>query len=291
MARHQADGPQGRDAGHETPVRSVQTAIDRYCPSSLTPQEWMAARAPALAAIRLTKPTSASTGLSDLSRLCAFLSFSADWDHHSIPDLQAVITEAAIGSNDRQLEERGLSMSSRHQARGALHRVARAMQGGPPRMRNTSRMRGVAYILHKDQLADLAHRGHWHAHGYDALVLCAQVGTGLSAEVAADLDPGDLDPAKGTIRVHGTLLGVLANTVPFMRQARAELQNQGQPKPEDLLPDLLARPLWILTHLAAGTPITVVNHASLAATGLGLRRHELEQLLPHLERPPLDRGQ
>jgi hypothetical protein len=268
--------------------RGGLTAIDRYSPSSLSLQEWTAARAPALNAIRMTKPKSASTALGDLSRLCTFLSLSPNWGHKSIPDLQGLITEVAIARHDRQLAERGLSDSSRHQARGALHRVARAYRGSPPRMRKSAGMRGVAYILHPDQVADLVRRAHGPPGGHDALVLCAQIGAGLSVERVCDLQPDDIDPAGGTIRSRDTVQGVLADAMPFLDQARAELQHAGGPDRQSLLPDALARPSWILMHLQEGTPIAVVNHASIGATGLGLRRHELEQLLPHLRRPALD---
>ena len=265
-------------------------AMLAYTPRSLSVEEYALAQIAAVSAVGATTPRSENSAVADLSRLCGFLALTPDWDHASTPDLRALITERSIAQHDARLAERGLSTSSRYLARGVLRRVARVLRGGPPRTRSTVGMRGTAYILHPDQLADLTRGASSDLKlGHEGLILSAQIGAGLSAQATADLRSTDLDCFSGTIQLQGAMLGVLADMAPFLRAARADLDRSGPIDPAELLPDVLARPLWLLTHLQAGTPMAVVDHASARATGSGLQRHELERLLPHLDRPALDR--
>lgn len=277
----------GMDAG-EQPCGSIEDALLAYEPILLTAIEWCAARPNAIQAIMTTQPKSVSSALADLSRLCGFLALTPEWDHRSPPSLHALITTQAIGQHDGRLADKGLSDSSRHQAEGVLRRVARALQGGRPRMQGPSGRKPV-HVMHHSQLDDLiraATRGPGDRH--EALTLVAQIGAGVSDTQATRLRAEDLNCFAGTISVDGNTVSVLADLKPLMPRAQRGLRRTRSLETGALLPDALARPLWLLTHLQAGTPVAVLHWASQRASAAGLRRHELERLRTHLHHPNFD---
>lgn len=260
-----------------------------YTPRSLSANEWQLTRIVSIRAVCATEPLNDHCAVNDLSMLCAFLSYLPDWDHQTEPDLRSLITERTIAQHEDRLSARGLSDSSRNKARAVLRRVARVLHGGQPRIHSKDRRWGTAYILDPDQLGDLVrHASIPPPHGHEALALCAQIGAGLPAQAAAALKPEQLDRFGGTIRLGKSTLAVLADLRPFLLAAHADLRRGSAATPESLLPDCLARPVWLLTHLQVGTPISVLNDASRRATGASLQRHEFERLVPLVHRPELD---
>lgn len=268
--------------------RSVAKAAWTYTPRHMPAAEWAVAQESVLWGVRAANQGlgRASCVREDLRQLCRFLHLNPEWDHQSPPDLLRLLTEQSIDQHHRRLVDLGVSDAHRRRARSGLRRILRALRGGRPNIKSPISMRQPAYLLHHLQLHDLVQAAlspREHGCRPGALALAVQIGAGLSAERVARLHPADVRPDLGAVRVNGVLLGVLGDAQPFLAAARAELVS-GPLDARGLLPDALARPLWLLAHLQAGTPLSVLDLASVAATGKGLRRHELETLLTYLDR-------
>lgn len=271
----------------EFPACRELSALLGYTPKTLSPQEWALCRRVAIAAICRTDLGGGRGAPSRLSRLCQFLALDPGWDHVSSPDLKKLITARSIAQHDARLAERGRSLSTRDQARGALRRIARVEHGGWAGLYRRRAAREAVFLLDTDQLDDMTRRSiRSIGPDPDALALAAQIGAGLPAAQASALQPEQLHPSQGTITISNGTLEVLPDLACYLAAAREHLGHVSSGTGNQAaLADVLSRPLWMVRHLRSGTGIGHLNQLSLIATGQGIQRHELERLLPHLHRP------
>lgn len=271
--------------------RSAPAFLARYQPRSLTPAEWALARDPVLHAVRAAEPKHDEAFRLFVSRLCDFLGAGRIWDRTGQPDLRGLLTETAIERYDEALKARRAARSSRAVAGANLRRIRRGLAGSDPIVRRRTQFTRPAAIVEEPDMDALLVRARRHGQDGDAaaVALTLQVGLGLPPDTALTVAPDAADLARGTVRVAGTTLPVLADVADLLPRAVTSASGLASSvRSWQLLTAGQARATWMLAQLRAETPLSVLHHATVTQTGDGLRRNEIERLFCHLTFVPLD---
>jgi hypothetical protein len=111
----------------------ISRRLTRFVPRSLTAAQWDLAAAVVRAAVISAVPSSAAHAKVLASNLCAFLADSTVWDRSSVPELSALLIEAAISAHVQRQSAAG-KRSTANRKRADLRRIARALAGAPPQI-------------------------------------------------------------------------------------------------------------------------------------------------------------